>query len=373
METYRLKSKLVENDKEFVIQTINDVNQGEISSTVYVNQQQLERTGWPYPQGITPEEVLSLVKMTHGEKKKELETLLENYRKVISGHDPEMMYHLGVAFYYKRLYNEAEELLRSAVALDPDHHQAYNYLGMTQHALNKPAEAVEACRHAVQKCPGYADYRNNLGEALLSNRSCHDAIKEFEEAVRINLYYADAYLNLGLAHTLQALVEGEKHPPADTIRRATDYFKKASLICTDYDPSVFNEGLQALQEADFRRAFSIFHRLRENKKEKHRREFAAFYVKLAMHPEFVTEEVINDRIRFLEAEITKNPTYIDLYAELGRCLLERAKFSWHRGLEQYRKALDLNPSLTKARYCCDEAEKEYENICATLGRIVEKN
>jgi len=373
METYRLKSRLVENNKEFVIQTANDVNQGEISSTVYVNQQETERIDCPYPQGISPEDLLSLIKMTHSEKKKELEALLENYHKVKAGNDPEMLYHLGVAFYYKRLYHEAEELLQAAVTHDPNHHQAYNYLGMTQLALNKPAEAIHSCQQAVQRCPGYADYRNNLGEALLSQRSCREAIKEFEEAIRINLYYADAYLNLGLGLLLQALMEGEKSSPVYVIRRATDCLKKASLISSDYDQATFDQGLQALQGADFRRAFTIFHRLREDKKEKHRREYAAFYVKLATHPEGVTEEVINDRIRFLEAEISKNPTYIDLYVELGKCFLERAKLSWYKGVEQYQKAVELNPSLAKAQYCCDEAEKGYDELTTILSRIAEKN
>ena len=373
METYRLKSKLVENNKEIVIQTVNDVNQGEIASTVYVNQEEMERVSCPYPEGINPEEMLSLVKLTHGEKKKELETLLENYHKVVTGSDPEQMYHLGVAFYYKRLYREAEELFKTAVAFNPDHHQALNYSGLVQLAVNKPAEAIESCTAAVQKRPAYADYRNNLGEVLLASRSCQPAIRELEEAIRINLYYADAYLNLGLALILRAILEEDKVSPANVIRRASDCFKKASLIASDYDATTLDQGIEALQSADFRRAFSLFQRLRDDKKEKHRREFAAFYVKFAMHPDWVTEEVVNDRIRFLEAEIGKNPSYIDLYAELGRCLLERAKYSWQRGVDKYKKVVELNPSLARAVYCRDEAEREYENICATLSKIVEKS
>jgi tetratricopeptide (TPR) repeat protein len=373
METYRLRSKLVENNKEFLIQTVNNFNQGEISSTVYVNQEETERVSCPYPEGINPEEMLSLVKLTHEEKKKELETLLDNYRKVIAGSDPELMYHLGVAFYYKRLYREAEELFQKAIALDPEHHQAYNYLGMAHLALNKIAEGIESCTIAVQKCPGYADYRNNLGEVLLANRSCGQAISEFEEAIRINLYYGDAYLNLGLALILNAVIEESQTSIPGVVKAATDNFKKASLICADYNTAAFNEGLEALQKADFRRAFSIFHHLREDKKEKHRREFASFYLKFAMHPDWITEEVVNERIRFLESEIEKNPSYIDLYAELGRCLLERAKFTWQRGVDKYRKAAELNPSLSKAQYSLDEAEKEYENICAALGKISEKS
>ncbi|MFQ6008492.1 MAG: tetratricopeptide repeat protein [Candidatus Zixiibacteriota bacterium] len=373
METYRLRSKLVENKKEFVIQTINNSNEGEILSTVYANQEETEKVSCPYPESMSQEDLLSLVKSTHEEKKKELELLLDNYRRVIAGNDPELLHHLGVAFYYRRLYREAEELFQKAVSLNPDHHRAYNYLGMTYLALNRIVEGIESCTVAVQKCPGYADYRNNLGELLLANRSCRQAISEFEEAIRINLYYGDAYLNLGLARVLNAIIENDPNSLPGVVRVATDNFKKASLIYADYDTAAFTQGLEALQRADLRRAFSIFHRLREDKKEKHRREFASFYVKFAMHPDWITEEVVNERIRFLESEIKKNPSYIDLYAELGHCLLQRAKFSWQRGVEKFRKAAELNPSLSKAQCSLDEAEREYDNICAALRKISEQS
>lgn len=373
METYRLKSKIVENDKEFVIQTSNDVNLGTISSTVYVDQEVAEEVDYPYPQGMGPEEVLSLVKATHGDKKKELETLMQTYRKVISGSDSNMMYHLGTAFYYKRFYHEARELFQAAVTLNPEHHQAYNYLGMTHLTLGMAAEAVEFCTKAVQMRPGYADYRNNLGEALLANRSCRPAIKEFEEAIRINLYYSDAYLNLGLAHLLNRLVGSDSASSSCVVSSATDCFKKASLIYPDYNAINFEEGLQTLQGSDLKRAFSLFEKVRDTKKEKHRREFAAFYLKFALHPDWVSEEVINDRIRFLQAEIGKNPTYVDLYTELGRCLLERAKLSWQGGIEQYKKAVAINPSLAGVHQCLDAAEKEYDNVCQVLSKIVDKS
>ena len=102
METYRLHSKVVENDKEFVIQTTNDAHSGTVASTVYINGVAAETLECPHPSEISPEEVLSLVKLTHDEKKKEVELLLKAYIKVISQGNPELMHHLGCAFFYKR-------------------------------------------------------------------------------------------------------------------------------------------------------------------------------------------------------------------------------------------------------------------------------
>ncbi len=373
METYRLKSKLVENNKEFVIQTSNDANLGAILSTVYVDGQVTEKVKCPHPQEINPEELLSLVKVTHQEQKREIETLLDAYRKTLAGGNAEMMYHLGTAFFYKRFYSEARQLFQAAVTLNRDHHQAFNHLGMTQLTLNMVAEAIESCGAAVEKRPAYADYRNNLGEALLADSSCRRAVRELEEAVRINLYYADAYFNLGLTYILDALnVEGSVSR-TDLPAKAADYFKKASLIYPEYEVALLEEAMSALHRSDLKRAFSVFLKVREAKKEKHRREFAAFYMKFVMYPDWVSEEVISDRIRFLQAEIEKNPTYVDLHTELARCFLEYAKLSWQKGLQQYQKTLEINPSLTRAQHCLDKVKQEFVNIGSVLSDVAEKS
>jgi len=373
METYRLKSKLVENDKEFVIQTDNDANMGSILSTVYVDGQVTDRVICPHPQEINAEEVLSLVKLTHQEQKREIEVLLDGYHKALAGGDGEMMYHLGTAFFYKRLYNEARELFQAAVTLNREHDQAFNFLGMTQLALNMVDDAIESCRIAVEKRPTYADYRNNLGEALLANNSCSQAIRELEEAIRINMYYGDAYFNLGLAYILEALNSEGNVTRADLPAKVTDCFKKASLIYPEYNATLFEQGMSSLHASDFRQAFSLFLQVREAKKEKHRREFASFYIRFVMYPDWVSEDVILDRIRFLREEIKKNPTYVDLYTELGHCLLEHAKINWKEGLQQYKKALEINPSLPRVPYWLEGTEQVYENIRSVLSNIVIKN
>ena len=216
METYRLKSRLVENNKEYVIQTSNDTNLSTVSSVIYINGEEAETIRCPLPMEVSSEEILSLVKLRHGEMKRELESLLEAYRRVLGGSDPQKMYHLGTAFFYKQFYLESRQLFMAATKADSQFHQAFNYLGLAESALGHHEEAVRACRIAVEKRPGYADYRNNLGEALLSTSACKPAIDEFEEAIRINLYYGDAHFNLGLALILNGLEQQDTKPVSYT-------------------------------------------------------------------------------------------------------------------------------------------------------------
>jgi tetratricopeptide (TPR) repeat protein len=370
METYRLKSKLVENEREFIIQTANDTNTTSIQSTLYVNGQLTDCLSCPHPQEVNAEEVLSLVKLAHEEQKQEIEALLDAYRKALVAGDAESMFHLGTAFFHKRLYEEARELFQSAVGSNPEHHQALHYLGMTQLALNMVSEAIESCSTAVRMRPMYADYRNSLGEAFLAENAPQRAMKELYEAVRINLYYGDAYYNLGLAHVLEGMLSGA-YAPEGLPASAVDCFKKASLINPEYESDLLRQALQTLGKSDFRQAYLMLLEVREARKEQYRREFASFYVKSITSPDLMSQEAIDERIRYLETEVKKNPTYVDLYTELGRCLLEHARQSWLKGIQQYRRSLEINPTLSKAQYCLDEAEREFENIRSALSKIAE--
>lgn len=372
METYRLSSKLSEKQNEYLIQTANDATQGAVSTSVYINGALAEVVNCPHPNQVKAEEVLSLVKLTHNEKKKEIETLLQAYRKVSASANAEMMYQLGTAFYYKGFYGEARELFHAATLLNPGYHQAINYLGQAELALGRIREAVAAAKRSVELRPQYADYHNNLGEAYLADNACQDAIEEFEKATRINMYYSDAYFNLGLAYILDADLRPKSISWTEHQGKIKDYFHKAALIHPDYQTETFEHGLRTVQNRDLKRAIGLFKGIREARRESSRREFSAFYMKLALFPDYVSEKVIADRIQFLEMELSKNPSYVDLQAELSVCYLEQAKMIWQKGVDQYRKTHELNPSLQKVRYAMEEAESTLEDISITLKKITEE-
>jgi len=372
METYRLSSKLNEKENEYLIQTANDSSQSAVCTNVYINGTLAETSASPHPGEVKAEEVLSLVKVTHNDKKREIETLLQAYRQILSGGNSEMMYQLGTAFFFKGFYGEARNLFAGAVALQSGYHQALNYLGMTELALGHIEQAIKVSSQAVEARPAYADYHNNLGEAYLADNACQEALRQFEEAIRINMYYADAYFNLGLASILQAVLHPVHGDWMEQANRIRDYFHKASLIDDAYRSSTFEGGLTALANKELKRALNIFRDVRATKREANRQEFAAFYMRLALFPNWVSERVVGDRIKFLEAEIERNPSYVDLQAELSACYLEQARIIWQKGVDQYRRTLELNPALQKVRLALEEAECAAEDLGIILRKITEQ-
>jgi tetratricopeptide (TPR) repeat protein len=372
METYRISSKLREKNKEYLIQTANDSHLASVATSVFVDGVLAEAVCCPHPNEISPQEVLSLVKRTHEEKKQEIETLLKSYRKVIEQGDPEAMYHLGTAFYFKGFLQEARELLEATTKTAPDRHQAFNMLALVEIGLGNVARAIELGSEAVKLRPRYADYRNNLGEAYLANGACKRAVIEFEEAIGINLYYGDAYFNLGLAYLLNANAYPNTGRSEDQVAKIIDFFRKASLIQPAVTGQVFDDAMEALQHGDLGRALHLFKQIRDARKEQHRREFSGFYMKSMLFPVGASERIVADRIEFLTAEIRKNPGYVDLQAELAQCYLEQARTLWQKGVEQYRRTYEINPSLTKVHEALRQAESTYTQISSAYTKITEK-
>ncbi len=205
MELYNLSSRIVENEKEFLIKTTNDTSQGVIQTSLFVNGELLDASVLPHADEIRDEEVLEIVKSTHSRKKSELEYLLNTFKDVAEQGNPDLMYNLGATLLYKKMYAESRQLLSTAVVLRPKFHQAYFSLSQAELALRNVDAALDAAGKAVELKPHFADYRNNLGELCLETNSCKRAVIELEEAIKLNVYYADAYFNMALAFILNGI------------------------------------------------------------------------------------------------------------------------------------------------------------------------
>lgn len=373
MESYRICSTLTEQDREYLIQTTNDAVVGSVSTTVFVNGTPAETMASHHPEEVSPQEILSLVKVTHSEKKKELELLLRAFRKVSTEGDSRTKYQLGTAFYHKGFLAEARQLFHAASVMSQDYHEAFNYLGLSELAMGRIDEAIKAELVAVAQRPGYADYHNNLGEMYLAKDDCLRASEEFGQSIKINLYYSDAYYNLGLCYLRSAVLHPDRSRIPDIQSSASNCFHKASLIYTSYKSPFFDEGMAELEQANFDKALLLFKRIRESKKDLRRKESASFYMRFVLHPDWVSDEAVADRIKYLEAEIHRNPSYVDLVAELAQSYLEQARLDWQKGIDQYQRSLSLNPSLGRVTDALEACEGALELMNRTIGSVSENS
>jgi tetratricopeptide (TPR) repeat protein len=233
--------------------------------------------------------------------------------------------------------------------------------------------ALEQGTQAAQQCPRYADYRNTLGEILMVNNDFGKAIIEFQDAVKINLYYAEAYFNLGLAVLKNVKQNPHEHSAPNHLVQSRDALKKAAMIDSEYAVSPFDQGIKALESTQLNKALEHFELVLRKVREKQRADQANYFMRFVIMRDSIADETLESRIQYLEKEVTKNSSYVDLHAELAQCYLEQARKSWRKGIEQYRKTLELNPGFGSARRCLDEAERQYGELCNSLERIVSRS
>jgi predicted O-linked N-acetylglucosamine transferase (SPINDLY family) len=90
--------------------------------------------------------------------------------------------------------------LNATVRLKPDSAPAHNNLGNALTRQGKSAEAVASYRRALSLKPDYVEAHCNLGAALQAQGHWDEAIACYREALRLRPEYAEAHSNLGLAY-----------------------------------------------------------------------------------------------------------------------------------------------------------------------------
>ena len=304
--------------------------------------------------------------------KEAVERVISSWKTAVASGDPDEMQRLGTALYHKRFLYEARDLFSSVIALEKDSHAAYCGLARVDLLIGDGESALRNAREAVSLRPEYPDYRNCLGEILAALHRYKEAVVEFEKSTSINLYYAEAYFNLGLTLLQNALERGDTSLFHDVVTRCVDSFTKAALINRVYAGSEFDRSLECLKKSRLEDAHRSFSAIHVAVNEKARLERIAHYSNLGVLAFGGDTASVEARIGRLERDIHKKPDYVDLRAELAKQYFERAVTAWEQGVGQLKKTMELNPRYKKASAWLEEAEKEYESLKQTKSSICRK-
>jgi tetratricopeptide (TPR) repeat protein len=243
---------------------------------------------------------------------------------------------------------------------------------MTELLLGNAERAVTAAGIAVSLSPGYADYRNNLGEALLEFESFEMAIAEFEKAIEINVYYGNSYFNLGLARLSNMIAHQSQDSVADQVTQIADLFHRSSLLETKFRSQPYEEGISFLKGGMLGKALHILKCVREEKKNSHQSGKSLFQMKFLLYPDWVSPEVIDERIECLQEDLKVNPSYIDLHVELAQCYLEQARLAWEKGIRELRTTSELNPAIESVTSSLQQADTVHDDMLGILRPLMER-
>lgn len=138
--------------------------------------------------------------------------------------DPVINYELGLAFDERGIQNEALARFNKAVALKPDYSDAYNALGRFYGRQGNYEMALASFQKALAN-PFYQNpqlVRYNLGLLYEAKSNPEEALKQYQEAVRLQPSYGVAYYRMGRAWEEMKRADEAKRAYVKAIQHSPD-------------------------------------------------------------------------------------------------------------------------------------------------------
>jgi protein O-mannosyl-transferase len=191
-------------------------------------------------------------------------------------------------------WRNSESLWNHTLACTSDNAIAYDYRGGSFLRQGRLEEEIADFQRALEIEPYYAEAQYDLGTALLQKGQLNEAITHFQKALEINTNYADAYDNLGNALLQKGNVDA-----------AIDHFRMALKIMPGSAEAHNNIGNALLQTGN-----------------------------------------LDEAIVHFQQALQIKPDYAEAYYNLGNALLQKGDMG--EAITNYQRALQIRPDYAKA-------------------------
>jgi tetratricopeptide (TPR) repeat protein len=144
-------------------------------------------------------------------------------------------------------FDEAEELLKKALELNPDFPDGHNNLGNVFKLRGELTAAITSFNTALRVKPNYPEAHNNLGTALKEKGDLDAALASFNTALKLNPNYPEAHCNLGNALQEQGDLSG-----------AIASYNTALQLKPNYPNALWNSSLTMLLGGDYKNGWEKY-------------------------------------------------------------------------------------------------------------------
>jgi len=138
----------------------------------------------------------------------------------------------GLTWQRAFVFRDNETLWCDTLAQNPACWMAHNNLGIVLNDQGRLDEAIRHYQEVIRLKPDYAEAHNNLGFALAKRGQEAEAIRQYQQALRLKPDYAQAHVNLGN-------VLGQKGQEEEAISQ----YRQALRLKPDYADAHFSLGL----------------------------------------------------------------------------------------------------------------------------------
>ena len=223
---------------------------------------------------------------------------------------------------------EAEQLYRQVLAVQPEHVEALQLLGLLAHQVGKPAVAVELLQQALARDPRHYVALGNLSEAYRAMGKLEEAIACYRRALAIKPDNAQTHFNL--ANVLAEVGQ------LDT---AVEAYRQAIAFLPGYADAFNNLGVTLARSGRFDEAMHAYRcvlQLRPDHVDAHNN----LGIVLAGRGQW--EEAMAEYLRAIELQ----PDNPEAHNNLGNALKEQGRLT--EAMASCRRALELQPDYADA-------------------------
>ncbi len=192
-------------------------------------------------------------------------------------------------------WQDSETLFRHALEVTENNPIAHDNLGLALIEKGQTDQAIRHFQEAIRLKPDYAPAHCNLATALAEKGQIDEAIRQYQEAIRLKPDLADAHSNLGVVLVRKGQIDEAIRQYQEAVRFKPDYALTHSNLAT------------ALAE----------------------------------------KGQIDEAIRQYQEAIRLKPDYALAHSNLGSVLVRKGQID--EAIRQYREAIRLKPDYAEAR------------------------
>ena len=256
----------------------------------------------------------------------------------------ELKFRLGWNYFVQGRYAAALEQFQQVVRLDPQRHQAYDFMARIYMAQEKGEEAQQLLRQALSTYPDASALLVRLGGLLLDAGDPVQASEYLERAIRSDPDRAEAYYNLGQAYLRIGL--------SDRGHAVLRYFE---LLQTNYQELLDLKTAIVLNPSDATACFGlgkIYGRI--GRYEAARQSYLAVLKIVPSHIDaqnnlgniYLRQQRPHQAIQVFSALLQADSSYVRAYNNLGYAYL--AIDQPQRAIQTYKKAIAIDPQYAQA-------------------------
>jgi tetratricopeptide (TPR) repeat protein len=346
-------------NRTFHIQTATNKNKGVVRCEVFESGRLITTREVKYERREHPEasasesHIHSFVKEVHLSTVDEIKFLFKVAERIFQVPNASSLIKLGLLFLKHNLIGDAIKSFKKVLSIEPGNNRAMILLASTYIKLNRNDEAINLLERVIKSGYSYADVYNKLGLAFLNKKNFVKALNFFQEALRINPNYGEAQYNAALGYVQSVLNDRTSSflpPPSIRLERARHLLQKVKTQNKSFGDKEEKELERLLDRSELEQAIRLLLNLKDKLFPMDTTALisTSFYLKFMYDGVRLTEKEIKQYEQELKEAIEEKPDYADLWNSLGIVHLIQCRNLFMQALNEFDRALEINPSYEKA-------------------------